>query len=1338
MQLRLSILVIFIHAYFLKGNPLSFLFQRKENGPGPGICSMYDVCDTSKRLNCAGYVKAPILTDPATLASIKEMCGIDIAKDYNGYSCISPTQWSIVEAGLKIAQPLLSQCPACWKNFRGLWCEMSISPDQSLYVRTVEESISSTNGKPVATAINYYITPILRQKFFESCANVSMGMTNKKVLDVMFSSEASRDPNVLFEMMGKNSSMRSPYLIQFPLIASNDPEYELQSYEGASITSTDISPFKGNVPWLAPTAENIWPFNATMVPCDDPNYACVCVDCHKACPEPANWVSWAPAPCSIQMPLIGGVSCWNFGISTVYLFFNLILGAILLIRILTYTNNRRRSQNRTIDFNQDTQVFTKKSKSLSDGSKSTSTSVSSSLISETDVDVPFEYQIETLISKYFYAQGKWVATHVPIVLFVTFMLVVMSTVILIATSGLQIELDPVKLWVGPSSESAKQKLFYDENFGPFYRIAQVIIRTKNDSIIDNTKAVSVHGIGLIYDLLEKLQSLTLANDTKTLSDICFKPLGKECLIQSVALIWPSREDFEESSNWEADFNLCMKSPSDCLDFGSSSILRVPLMPELVVGGIPLNYSKVPEGAGGRPSPLPINPDNYIDARSLILTFLLDPKDSIQLKNSIEWEKKFISVLREFEAENPEFSWAYSAESSVEWEINRETEANAPVVVISYLAMFLYVAIALGRYSPSDKNCVLFRGMLAFGGVLLVAISILFSAAIFTLLGIKTTLIIAEVIPFLVLAVGVDNLFLLVQAFDSTECKYSIEERVALTIRNSGPSILVTELAELIAFGIGCFVGMPAVASFSMYAALAIACDIILQMTVFTAFLTIDGQRINDGKPDYIIRLYLFLKSFFSSKKDDEPNVILEAPRKIPPRWIENAFGKYVSPYLARSRKVQYCILFLYSFLLFFSFVGLGRIKLGLEQRLAVPTDSYLVRYFDALEQDLLVGPPVFFVLRNSPIENVQIQQRIASRFYQDINIQSIGSLVEVNKGEPGSFLASGISNWFDDFMAWGRECCYWNPTLGKRCSRANIPGCVRCIPPTVRSLSDMQLSSEKIDKLLVFFLSEMPSIQCPFAGGAAYADQVNGSVSSFKAYLQPLRTQDDFISSLKASKRIASILTDSLKSTNLMPGDTVEPEIFAFSPYFVFFDQYLNIIWVSILLCSVLLGVILLVTWLLLGCFRAALLSSVTVGSTAICLFGIMGWWDIGLSAVSLVNVVIAMGISVEFSSNMIRAYMVAPSASGSYSSPGWGSMSRTERVVRMCTETGSCVFLGITLTKLIGVSILYWSTSKIFEVFYFRMYMATVALSAFHGLALLPVLLALMGPSTSLKSKLE
>ena len=45
---------------------------------------------------------------------------------------------------------------------------------------------------------------------------------------------------------------------------------------------------------------------------------------------------------------------------------------------------------------------------------------------------------------------------------------------------------------------------------------------------------------------------------------------------------------------------------------------------------------------------------------------------------------------------------YSAQRSIKDEINRESAADVITILISYLIMFGYVALALGRYSTSVR------------------------------------------------------------------------------------------------------------------------------------------------------------------------------------------------------------------------------------------------------------------------------------------------------------------------------------------------------------------------------------------------------------------------------------------------------------------------------------------------------------------------------------------------------------------------------------------------------------------------------------------------------------
>ncbi len=121
---------------------------------------------------------------------------------------------------------------------------------------------------------------------------------------------------------------------------------------------------------------------------------------------------------------------------------------------------------------------------------------------------------------------------------------------------------------------------------------------------------------------------------------------------------------------------------------------------------------------------------------------------------------------------------------------------------------------------------------------------------------------------------------------------------------------------------------------------------------------------------------------------------------------------------------------------------------------------------------------------------------------------------------------------------------------------------------------------------------------------------------------------------------------------------------------------------------------------------------------------GIMGYWGISLNAISLVNLVISLGIAVEFCSHIARAFMGAGTGLP-FDKEG---REKDERAISALVDVGPSVFSGITMTKLIGISVLALTRSKLLEVYYFRMWLALILSGALHGLVLLPVLLSYMG----------
>mmetsp|Transcript_40546 Transcript_40546/g.46514 ORF Transcript_40546/g.46514 Transcript_40546/m.46514 type:complete len:211 (+) Transcript_40546:1132-1764(+) len=123
-------------------------------------------------------------------------------------------------------------------------------------------------------------------------------------------------------------------------------------------------------------------------------------------------------------------------------------------------------------------------------------------------------------------------------------------------------------------------------------------------------------------------------------------------------------------------------------------------------------------------------------------------------------------------------------------------------------------------------------------------------------------------------------------------------------------------------------------------------------------------------------------------------------------------------------------------------------------------------------------------------------------------------------------------------------------------------------------------------------------------------------------------------------------------------------------------------------------------------------------------LLALMYFWDTPINAVSITNIVMAIGLAVDYSSHITHAFMISP------------GKNKDKRVISAMGEIGASVFHG-AFSTLLPIFCLGLSQSYIFNVF-FRMWLGIIIFGSANGLILLPVILSLIGPASTTKQEYE
>lgn len=1249
-----------------------------------GYCSIYDECGKNPEITnslletsipCESNTEARKLSGQH-LSILKDVCPMLYKGDNDTYACCTIGQLLSIQKSFSLSKVILSRCPSCAENFANLHCQNTCSPNQSTFINVVRTTPYNDSGILKTAALEYqcFFQRDFADRSFDSCQNVRLPATGGFAISAMcgkYGAELCTSQRWL-DFQGDISNGLAPLVIDFRLI-DNDTEV------GGDIV---------------PHTSTVW--SCSVGPGGDTESACTCQDCKESCPK-------IPPPVPLPDP-------FTIGPVDGYLIISIVVFCMLLFFFLVFLGIRCAAERCKKDKKQSKEQPRVQRSDLNCSEK-------------------VSYMTNRSLEKAFQWWGTRVATYPKTVIGVSLVVVVVLSA---GMALIKLTTDPVELWSSPNSRARQEKDFHDANFGPFFRTNQLIITVENrpaysyDSLFFGKLNFSgVLSPDILLELLElqtKLQNIEVWSEKHkknvTLKDVCYAPLNPkdpsatDCAVNSLLQYFQNnktRFNMEVTQTlsgetgrvgWRDHFLYCVNSPlsfKDITDLELSCMADygAPVFPFLAVGG----YAD----------------KGFSESEALILTISLNnfPRSDPKFDYVMLWEQKFLELINEYQS-NPKrnLTFAYMAERSLEDEINRTTTEDIPIFAISYLVIFLYIAFALGEYSSCRRVLVDSKVTLGLGGILVVLGAVFASMGFFCYIGLPSSLIIVEVVPFLVLAVGADNIFIFVLELQRDERREGErrEEHIGRVLGGVAPSMLLCSVSESLCFFLGALTQMPAVRTFALNAALSILFDFILQISMFVALVSLDAKRQEGNRFD----LVCCIKSKTEKPKKKSKGLLVSFMKKVYCPIILNPFSR-----------VLVMIVFIFLFCSGIYFMMYSRV--GLNQELSVPLDSYIIKYFDYLNKYFEVGVPTYFVTTAGyNFSALEGMNGICSSAGCDDNsmTQKIQYATEYPKR---SYLAVPASSWVDDFVDWlnpSSDCCrlfLFNDTF---CSSTSslASGCIRKCMKTPNGT--LRPSVEEFNRYLPDFLGDYPNLKCPKGGLGAYDNAVKFSdageiiATRFMAYHTPLKNSQEYTGALKYARELAADITQTLRK---VPGTDPDFNVFPYTITYVFYEQYLTIVQEGLFTLAICLLPTFAVCCILLGMdLRSGLINLLTIVMILIDTVGVMTLWGIDYNAISLINLVTAIGISVEFVSHITRSFAMS------------SKLTKVARARDATIYMGSAVFAGVAMTNLPGIIVLAFAKAQLIHIFFFRLNLTITLLGLVHGLIFLPVALSYFGPDVN------
>ncbi|XP_006139836.1 patched domain-containing protein 3 [Tupaia chinensis] len=634
----------------------------------------------------------------------------------------------------------------------------------------------------------------------------------------------------------------------------------------------------------------------------------------------------------------------------------------------------------------------------------------------------------------------------------------------------------------------------------------------------------------------------------------------------------------------------------------------------------------------------------LQAKAMRLVYFLKSEQQVDKEQSKQWLIQFLDHINRLMASLAleKIKVVYFTSLSRQLEFEATSMTVIPLFHWAYILIILFAVLSCYRC-----NCAQNKIWVAIFGVISAMLAVVSSFGLMLYIGVPFVIIVANS-PFLILGVGVDDMFIMISAWQKTRVVDNIRERMSDVYSKVAVSITITTLTNILAFYTGIMSSFRSIQYFCIYTGTTLLFCYVYNITCFGAFMALDGKR-------EVICLRWLKKTETPEQQSSSLKKFCCFPFGFEPEEHEahihpmNVFFRdYFGPFLT-STESKFFVVLIYILYIILSIYGCLQVQEGLDLRNLASDDSYIRPYFN-VEEDYFshYGPRVMVIVTKSVD-------------YWDENVrQKLGKCM-------------------NDFKN--------NDYIDKNLTEFWLQAYLQYMKNNNQDPNDKNTFMNSISG----FLTQFPIF--------TYDINISSSneIISSRGFIQTI----DISSSI--SKRLMLLQLRGI-------AEKCEIPLMVYNHAFIYFDQYSAILENTIRNVIVASAAMFLVSLFLIPHPMCSLWVTFAIASVIVGVTGFMAFWNVNLDSISMINLIICIGFSFDFSAHISYAFV-------SSSQP-----SLNQKSIEALYMLGYPV-LQSAVSTVIGVSVLSVAKAYIFRTFFKIMFLVMV-FGAIHGLIFIPVFL--------------